>query len=103
MNKNILYPKNIDNLLKKNELIIQNEQNIEKIDKFIKWKNWFTTQNYNYDYVCKKNEFLKSYCDNNQFSLQIWHHGNKVDSIICNLLTNYYSEYNTELTKVVDI
>lgn len=102
MDKKQIYPQNIENLLKKINYIIDNEQNIEKIKNLIKWKEWYESLNYKFEYVCEDNEFLKAYYDNNKYALQIWYHGTKVDSIVFNLVANYYSEYDNEITEVIE-
>lgn len=96
----IIYPQNIQNLYKKLNYIIQNEENEEKVLNIKRWKKWYESQNYDFKYVCKENEYLKEYCAENKYSLQIWKHDSFVDSIEFNLLSNYYSEYDNEITEI---
>lgn len=42
------------------------------------------------------------YYKDGNFVLQVWNHGNEVDSVEMNLLSNFYSEYNTEDTLLVE-
>ncbi len=101
MNNEILYPKNIDNLLKKVDYIIKNEQNQDKISEILNWITWFKSLNYNLKYICKKNEYLKFYVDEDKYALQLWKHNDNIDLIKFNLISNYYSEYDNSLTEVV--
>ena len=96
-----LYPKDITKLFEKINFILKNEENQEKISNINNWKAWFILQKYQLEYVCKNNEFLKIYYDNNKYSLQVWKHDSNIDSIKFNLISNYYSEYDNELTKVI--
>ena len=100
MNNDQLYPKTIEKLLEKIDYIIANEQNTEKITKMKKWVKWYNEQNYILKYKCKENEYLKIFYNNDKYALQIWKHNEHVDSIIFNLLSNFYSEYDSESTIV---
>jgi len=102
MNKEQLYPKDITKLYEKIDYIIKNEQNQEKITQLINWIKWFKSLNYDFKYVCSDNEFLKIYCNNDKFSLQIWKHNDNIDSIEFNLLSNHYSEYDNEITEIIE-
>ena len=99
MNKEQLYPKDIKMLYKKINYIISNEQNQEKISQLV---NWIESLNYNFKYICDDNEFLKIYYDNNKYSLQVWKHNINVDSIEFNLISNFYSEYDNEITEIIE-
>lgn len=96
----IIYPQNIQNLYEKLNYIIQNEENEEKILQIKNWLKWYESQSYDFKYVCKENEYLKEYSVENKYSLQIWKHESYVDSIVFNLLSNYYSEYDNEITEI---
>lgn len=102
MNKEQLYPKDIKMLYKKINYIISNEQNQEKISQLVNWIEWFESLNYNFKYICDDNEFLKIYYDNNKYSLQVWKHNINVDSIEFNLISNFYSEYDNEITEIIE-
>lgn len=102
MKSDCLYPKNIEKLFAKIDYVIKNEQNYEKIEKINNWVKWYNSQSYKLEYKCKKDEYLKIYCHNNKFALQVWKHNEQVDSIEFNLLSNYYSEYDSEITKIVE-
>lgn len=101
MNNELLYPKNIEKLYYKIEYIIENDENEDKIENLTNWLNWFQSLNYKLDYKCRKDEFLKPYYENEKYSLQVWKHNKNVDSIVFNLISNYYSEYDTDVTKVI--
>ena len=101
MNKDQLYPQSVEKLFEKIDYIISNEQNQEKIINLTNWLEWFKSLNYDFRYVCDENEFLKPFYDENKFALQIWKHEKEVDSIEFNLISNYYSEYDNELTQLV--
>lgn len=101
MNKKQLYPQNIELLFQKIDYIIKNEQNQDKIINLINWIQWFESLNYNFQYVCNDDQFLKVFYDEHKYALQIWKHTNSVDCIEFNLISNHYSEYDNELTEVI--
>lgn len=100
MNNDQLYPKTIEKLFEKIIYIITNEQNGEKILNLTNWIEWYNNQDYKFDYLCKENEFLKVFYNNDKFALQVWKHNDNVDSVSFNLLSNYYSEYDNDITKI---
>ncbi len=103
MNNKINYPKNIEDLYKKIDFIIKNEQTEEKIRLIYKWLEWFKKNQFKIIYKCKTNEYLKIYYSaDNKYGLQIWIHNKNIDSIKFNLISNYYSEYDTDKTIIVE-
>lgn len=97
----ILYPKTIEELLNKLEYSINQEQNIEKLESLIKIKNWFSNLNYNLTYKCSDSEYLKLYSSDNNYALQVWNHSDVVDSIKFNLVSNFPSIYNIDITEII--
>lgn len=102
MNKEQLYPQSVEKLYEKIKFIIKNEQNQEKILQLTNWVDWFESQKYDFKYVCNDNEFLKIYFNDDKYALQVWKHNDDIDSIEFNLLSNYYSEYDNELTEIIE-
>lgn len=102
MNKNQMYPQSIEKLFEKLEFILENEQNQEKIIKLTNWIDWFKSLEYDFKYICNDNEFLKIYCNDKKYALQVWRHNDDIDSIVFNLVSNYYSEYDNELTDIIE-
>lgn len=100
MNQELLYPKSIKLLLEKMNYIIDNESNVNKVANINNWLEWFKKENYKLNYICKDNEYLRAYYDNNKYGLQVWKHNDEVDSVMFNLFSNYYSEYDTDITIV---
>lgn len=98
-----LYPKTIEDLFLKLKFIIENEQNAEKISKILNWIEWFNKQKYSLKYNLNTNEFLKAYFKENKFALQVWKHEETIDSIMFNLIANFYSEYDNENTIITNI
>lgn len=98
MNNIELYPKSIEDLYKKIDFLIANEENQKTISDLTNWISWYKSIKYNFNYVCKENEYLKPYFDNGKCSLQLWKHDESVDSILFNLLSNYFCEYDNEST-----
>ena len=102
MNNEQLYPKSIENLMLKLQFIIKNEQNNNKIISIINWIDWFNKQKYTLKYELKDNEYLMAFYDNEKNALQVWNHGSDVDSVELNLISNFYSDYDTDITIVVE-
>jgi len=100
MDLETLYPKTIEKLFEKADFILRNEENVDTIAKINKWIEWFKRQAYTLNYKCKKNEYLRYYYDGEKMALQVWCHGKIVDSSVFNLLTNFYSEYDSDDTIV---
>ncbi len=96
------YPKTIEELKEKIDYIIDNDENIDRVKNMQNWLNWFDNLNLVLQYKLEENEYLRAYCNDNNFSLQIWKHNEIVDSAVCNVISNYYNEYNNESTIVVD-
>ena len=103
MKNEILYPKNIDNLYKKLEYIIDNDENIDRIQNMTKWLEWFKKLNMNPKINLKTNEYLRAYYSNNNCSLQVWIHGEVVDSASYDLIANYYGKYYCDTTIIVEM
>lgn len=101
MKNEILYPTTIDNLLKKNEYLIENEQNENVINDLINWNKWFNSLKIDFIINLEENEYLKSYIFDDNYSLQVWIHTENVDSIRYNIITNHYSEFNNENTIII--
>lgn len=101
MNKEIMYPQNIKDLFEKIDEIVKNEENFEKVTNINNWVNWFKSLNYEFKYVCAENEYLKIYYHYNKYALQIWEHNDDIDSVKFDLVSNYYSEYDNELTEII--
>lgn len=102
MNKEQLYPTTIENLIFKLNYIIKNDQNQDKALRIIEWLNWFGKQEYTLNYKFKDGEFLMAFYNNGKFSLQVWKHTETIDSIMFNLISNHYDEYNTEDTQLTE-
>jgi len=100
MNSKLLYPKTIEYLLEKITYTIENDENKEKNLNLYNWREWFNEQKYNHEYICEEKEFLKVFYDNEKYALQVWIHGEDVDYLKFNLLSNYYSEYDTDITLI---
>lgn len=101
MKNNQLYPKTIEELIFKLNFIIENEQNDERIVKNLNWIEWYKNLDYKFSYSCSNNEFLMAFSDGNKYALQVWNHSDDVDSFVINLVSNHYSEYNTDDTVVI--
>ena len=84
------------------QFIIKNEQNNNKIIDIINWIDWFNKQKYILKYELKENEYLMAFYDNGKNALQVWNHGSDVDSVELNLISNFYSEYDTDITTIVE-
>ena len=102
MNKEQLYPTTIENLMFKLNYIIKNDQNQEKASRITEWLNWYEKQEYTLDYKFKDGEFLMAFYNNGKFSLQVWQHAENIDSIVFNLISNHYDEYNNEDTQLTE-
>ena len=102
MKKEQLYPTTIENLMLKLNYIIKNDQNQEKALRITEWVNWFKKQEYTLEYKFKDGEFLMAFNNNGKFSLQVWKHTDNIDSIMFNLISNHYDEYNTEDTQLTE-
>lgn len=102
MSNRELYPKTVEDLLKKLDVLIEKEESISKKNNIAKWIEWFKSMKYNLSYKCLDNEFLKIYNDGDgRYALQLWEHGEEVDVIKYDLLSNYYSEYGTDTSYVI--
>ncbi len=98
-----LYPKNKEELLKKYQYFVENEQSPREIDKLEEWLKWFHKVEKFLTYNCKENEFFKWYVENNNYSLQIWKHNENtnIDELLANIASNYYDIYNTSETLII--
>lgn len=103
MKNEILYPKNIDNLFQKIEYIIKNDENVDRIHNMTKWLEWFKKLNIKPEINLRANEYLRAYYNNNNCSLQVWIHGEIVDSASYDLIANYYGKYYCDKTFIVEI
>lgn len=98
MDRKILFPKTVEDLLEKLEYTLKQEQNLDLINDLTKVKKWFCDLKYELNYVCSDNEYLKLFITGEDYALQVWEHGDLVDSIKFNLISNFPSIYNTDKT-----
>lgn len=103
MKKEVIYPKNINDLLTKINYIINNDENTDRVNNMTKWLEWFENLNIKLEIKLKSNEYLRAYYNNNNCSLQVWNHGKLVDSAAYDLVSNYYGKYYSQNTIIVEI
>lgn len=95
-----LYPKTIEELMEKLNYIVSNEENEDKVNDILSWIEWYNEQEYTLTYRLVNNEYLSVFIENDKKALQVWIHNEEVDSIKFNLLSNYYSDYDIDVTIV---
>ena len=100
MDCKLIYPKTIEELKNKIAYIIENDENQERTSNLYDFFEWYDNQNYDFKYICEENEFLKPYYNNGKYALQVWIHNMDVDTLKFNLLSNFYSEYDDDITLI---
>lgn len=100
----VIYPKSKDDILKKYEYYLFNEQSPERIKDVKKWMDWYKDVEKYIDYECSDNEFFKWHIDGNKYALQVWKHNNynNVDEILFNVISNYVDVYCNDNTIVMN-
>lgn len=100
MDNKLIYPKTIEDLMSKITYIMENDENEEKMLNLYNFIEWYNDLNYDFKYLCEENEFLKPYYNNGKYALQVWVHNTDVDVLKFNLISNFYSEYNDDITLI---
>lgn len=95
-----LYPKTIGELQIKLDNI--NTVNESKLEEIKEWKHWIESNKIETSYECSENEYLKEFSNNNKFALQLWERLEDFEVLKYNLISNHYSEYNDENTKIIN-
>lgn len=102
MDKKILYPKTIEDLMVNVSFLIEHEQNFELIENLTLWVKWFEGLNYNLNNELNDDEYLRAYYYDGIFALQIWKHSDFVDSCLKTLITNKFNVYCDDDTVIID-
>lgn len=99
--ENNLYPKTIENLMERIDFIIKNDNNEDRVKNMKNWKIWFSNINYQLAEVLEEKQYLRAFCKEEKYALQIWNIQDSVNSLDSNLVANYHSAYNTSKTLII--
>ena len=103
MDKRIVYPKTIEDLMSNVSYLMDSEQNFDVINNLSLWIKWFKSLKYEFKEVLNDDEYLRAYFYDGNFALQIWKHSDLVDSCLRTLITNKFNVYCDENTIIIDM
>ena len=99
-----MYPRNLNDFRVKMNYVLQREKHNTRVKYLKEWLKWFDSINYKLDKELEEGYFLKPFYNlPDNFAFQVWKRNveGNYDEVVYNLVSNHYSVFNNESTKLI--